>query len=518
MDNSRNDSDIENQTSVSTSSSFLTKLKLLLPALALVVIFSGITAGTFLTKKPVKYNSKAAAPVDNCKPTADGECLGNSTSGTSLTIADSTNVGFDESTNSILPETTLPSCQNQVFLKIEYTGAYCMPGRECHDIKKETAVGWRGSNLADKPRKIYANSELIPLTNTNGVWLHDPYPVYRASPLVKGLGVTRVGDGRVVFSHAMPFQNRVPEMGKLFQAFNAKMTLTGARVNTFINGDQRIAPDQPYESPGTIAVNNGLDRYSDGLISNPPLFNNLLSLNKIGPCGGDEIIWTKGKPSWLHYSRICWPGDDYVMRLTCPIKATPTPSPTLTPTPTPVARCNIYPIALNESVVLGKNNGDLVCDIWNGSGKGNFGWLTWTGQPSEPVLQTSLIVPGNSNTYTNPEDPTDNNLSIGDVVQGRGGVTNSSGIRDALELLKNEDIIVPVWEATNCGGGNNSLYTVKNFAKVRIADYDLSGNIGSLCSAQNLGVQEINEADNACHEKPRKNVISAVFKGYVDCE
>jgi hypothetical protein len=41
--------------------------------------------------------------------------------------------------------------------------------------------------------------------------------------------------------------------------------------------------------------------------------------------------------------------------------------------------------------------GTELTDIWNGSQPGNFGWLSWTGDPGEPTLFESLIEPGDSN-------------------------------------------------------------------------------------------------------------------------
>ena len=54
--------------------------------------------------------------------------------------------------------------------------------------------------------------------------------------------------------------------------------------------------------------------------------------------------------------------------------------------------------------------------MWNGSGSGSFGWLTWSGSPSEPTLASSLVLPGNGDSHVNPDDPGDHALSSGDWV------------------------------------------------------------------------------------------------------
>ena len=149
----------------------------------------------------------------------------------------------------------------------------------------------------------------------------------------------------------------------------------------------------------------------------------------------------------------------------------------------------LYPIALNEKSLAGVPVGGVINDIYNGIQPGNFGWLTWAGSPSETTLVKSLRAPGNSGTYINPLAPTDHTVSVGDWVQGKPGVTNSKQVRDALDALKQIDITVPVWDQAR-GTGNNGLYRVVAFARVRLVGYQL----------------------------PRKNRISAQFLGLVSYE
>jgi hypothetical protein len=111
-------------------------------------------------------------------------------------------------------------------------------------------------------------------------------------------------------------------------------------------------------------------------------------------------------------------------------------------------------------------------DVFNGSQPGNFGWLTWTGDGGVPSLVVSLTPPGNSGAYTNPNNPGDNVVSVGDWVQGRPGVENASGVRDALDTLKTRDIVVPVWDIATAQGANTN-YHVVGFARIRILDYRL---------------------------------------------
>jgi VCBS repeat-containing protein len=143
------------------------------------------------------------------------------------------------------------------------------------------------------------------------------------------------------------------------------------------------------------------------------------------------------------------------------------------PPATPPSSCELYPIALHTQTLAGVAAGTSIPNILNGTQPGAFGWLSWTGDGGEPTLVASLTPPGNSATYTNPSDPTDHVLSIGDRVRGRPGVANSKALRAALDRLTTVDITVPVWDTT-AGSGSTTTYHVTNFARLRLSAYQLS--------------------------------------------
>jgi hypothetical protein len=151
----------------------------------------------------------------------------------------------------------------------------------------------------------------------------------------------------------------------------------------------------------------------------------------------------------------------------------------------------LYPIALHADNLVGVNPGDPVNDIFNGTGQGNFGWLSWDGNNSIPSLVASLTPPGNSYLYINPNDPNDTELSVGDWVKGRPGVGNANDIKAILDILEETDdfsITVPVWDVA-VGSGSGATYHVVNFAVVQLTDYNL----------------------------PSQNWISVIFVGYANC-
>ncbi len=138
------------------------------------------------------------------------------------------------------------------------------------------------------------------------------------------------------------------------------------------------------------------------------------------------------------------------------------------------ARCAFYPITLHRQTVAGLQPGALITNILNGTGPGNFGWLTWTGNASEPTLVRSLTPPGDSNTYTNALNPADHVVSVGDWVQGKPGTSDSQAVRSALDALKTVQITVPLWDLAE-GQGNNARYRVAGFARVQLTEYRLPG-------------------------------------------
>ena len=173
-------------------------------------------------------------------------------------------------------------------------------------------------------------------------------------------------------------------------------------------------------------------------------------------------------------------GERVAVTETVPLTATATPTATV-----PVsAVCALYPIALSAQTLAGVPVSTTISSIANGSGPGNFGWLSWTEDTSEGALATSLTPPGASASYVNPADATDHALVAGKTVWGRPGVSNSRAVRAALDQLETQDIVVPIWD-TAAGGGSGATYHIAAFARVRLLDYRLPG--ANKISARFLG-------------------------------
>jgi hypothetical protein len=150
--------------------------------------------------------------------------------------------------------------------------------------------------------------------------------------------------------------------------------------------------------------------------------------------------------------------------------------------------CSVYPIALSMQSLSNAVPGTILTNIWNGSQPGNFGWLSWTGDPDEPTLINSLTQPGDSYAFINPDDATDHQLTAGDWVSGKPGVSNGKHVRASLDAIEGFTIMVPVWDQAR-GQGENTAYHIVGFAQVIIIDYHL----------------------------PSRNMITAEFVGFVAC-
>jgi hypothetical protein len=148
--------------------------------------------------------------------------------------------------------------------------------------------------------------------------------------------------------------------------------------------------------------------------------------------------------------------------------------------------CAVCPIALNwdiiDDLVAGTEEDTSLENIWNGTGPGQFGWLTWPGDDSSAGSAVYLAYAlNNCNVskweYVNPDDFDDQILNIGDPIVGNTGVSDASAVEAILEsyIAWEEPIRVAVWESVDDQGGSDIRYILRGYAEVIITDYDLSG-------------------------------------------
>ncbi|ROT98918.1 tandem-95 repeat protein [Marinobacter sp. R17] len=137
--------------------------------------------------------------------------------------------------------------------------------------------------------------------------------------------------------------------------------------------------------------------------------------------------------------------------------------------------CSLYPLTVSQSLLVNAAPGQIFRGIELGTGPGNYSWLSWQGKNDTPTLASALIPPGTSRSYRHPANDFDNQLNIGDAVQGAPGVKNAKAIRNNMDALLGRNIIVPVW-GDHAGQGAGLNYSVARFAVIRIQDYKLNGH------------------------------------------
>ncbi|RLC84004.1 MAG: hypothetical protein DRI37_09570, partial [Chloroflexi bacterium] len=154
--------------------------------------------------------------------------------------------------------------------------------------------------------------------------------------------------------------------------------------------------------------------------------------------------------------------------------------------------CAIMPIALPSDLLHEAVSGDTFNPIPNGVDLGNYSFLTWQGEVSEPILAHSLLLPGDSYRYINPDQPSDHRPDITDWLQGAPGVMNSRTVRDNMDALIGKTIVLPVWDELRRSGSRFDYHTAA-FARVILNDYALNGK--GWISITYLG-------DARCYNKP----------------
>ncbi len=135
--------------------------------------------------------------------------------------------------------------------------------------------------------------------------------------------------------------------------------------------------------------------------------------------------------------------------------------------------CELYPITFHEDIFSDPNNPpeNTPIDAYEGSGTGQFGWLTWNPDPAmnnANYVYEEMINPRLSlHDFTDAVDSNDTSLNIGDNISSGPGVMNSVAVEAELDALQGRTIRVPIY-STGGGTGQNTYFTVTHFAVIRI--------------------------------------------------
>ena len=116
---------------------------------------------------------------------------------------------------------------------------------------------------------------------------------------------------------------------------------------------------------------------------------------------------------------------------------------------------------------------DVTYNIWDGLGSGNFGWLSFNGDNDAPYVIQELQH-GSPVDYVDPHGQC-SQLAIGCWVQGLPGVSNGSGVHDALDWWKDnrdQPMTIIIYDQTE-GQGANGNYRIAGFASFELVNYSL---------------------------------------------
>jgi len=140
--------------------------------------------------------------------------------------------------------------------------------------------------------------------------------------------------------------------------------------------------------------------------------------------------------------------------------------------------CVLWPMGMSTTAANWPNGhpkGTDLESVLDVTDPGNFGWLSWSGSPSASTLATDLTNPNNSlSNYTNPLDPHDHTVSVGDWVPGAQGWMQS--VVDEIESLNDRYIRIAVFDTNSDTAGdpngschgNNCYFRIIGYAIVQV--------------------------------------------------
>ena len=135
--------------------------------------------------------------------------------------------------------------------------------------------------------------------------------------------------------------------------------------------------------------------------------------------------------------------------------------------------CDLYPLAIPASALAGRAVGDQITDVPHGDASNQFTWLTWTSDPHEYTLARSLIPPGDSYLFTEPDDPSDHVVDAGDWVERVPDALDTAAVRSKLSEHVGGLMLVPVRGASRARGAQHDDQ-VDRFAVIRLTAYELT--------------------------------------------
>jgi len=184
-------------------------------------------------------------------------------------------------------------------------------------------------------------------------------------------------------------------------------------------------------------------------------------------------------------------GGNYQAAVSCNGTTTTGPGGTLTV-------CDLYPIAMNTSTVLGHKDGDSITVSFNNTSStqgGLFSWLSWSGATADSTLESSFTMPDSYN-YVNPldsqiEPPVDSGKWVSTETGTKANVL--SIIANPVYNLMKKSIAVVVWDQYNPAYGQHGAIRVYSFARITITAVNPNGDNNSTLTYTLDGIGRCND-------------------------
>ena len=153
------------------------------------------------------------------------------------------------------------------------------------------------------------------------------------------------------------------------------------------------------------------------------------------------------------------------------------------------AGSGLFPVAFSVGLFdnprdNGKPTVGATYTIWDkdsSSAPGNFGWLSWNADPSNPTLVANMHDTTRSGTWALTPDPDDPDAPPSVTIPSGPGVQNSSSVKAELNAriadtdpTRPKEVLLPIYDTIE-GQGSNATYHTIGFAWFVLTDYNFQG-------------------------------------------
>lgn len=137
----------------------------------------------------------------------------------------------------------------------------------------------------------------------------------------------------------------------------------------------------------------------------------------------------------------------------------------------------LFPVAVKQDDLKSAVSGTTTVDVWNPSGPGNIGWVSWDDSNNTPYLDAELTDMADQ-TFNDHNLTGNTQVKTGSGVSGLpGNKTPGKSVVDGMAASGQE--VTAFCYSGYTGQGSNVVYTVGSFAKFQLTQTASDGSTGS---------------------------------------